>query len=1116
MPVATSRQPDSLVHTSLITELPDLDLSSPLWRLKDGEASEILGMDVVFVGTFRSDRGRKPIGVSIPEADRPITDVMEMNAEALVPVRKSYVVQPTGLFSVEIPNTANYITATGQLTAPGGTFTDYFFRGVDLLLIRDPVSMRGPHRMLFNNRSGGIINLQVGLTAVNTTVTRSVLSQGRTLLAVSYDSTQDALVKSPDLYTEEGGWDPDFVGAVLQQNPDSRVGVNVDVYGRSVNITEVGTYAQNNDALVFPTGMITFASEDKAVVTANISKDRRGFLVTNGRKFWRQAGGAYELLLDLGTDVALGTRWRMARIASNRFMLVSPDYAPRILHLKKDPMTISVVSRSEILAGCIPPQKPPGIETLVDTLDFTEKEGVLSRIQTGAIFNIHPSWHMRILPSASHTQASGLTAGVNLKALVRGVNLEDNIASDFVKVISHENQTITTFPTLPITDDTFSQLVAVDDLVGLGVMGGLDDDTGADDNRGFAPPIHPRITHIEVWRTLSDSNGVFSLEFRINLVDVELGELVVLGNNSNRTLVFAKPVTEHLPIALDDVSLTRLPILTNTENTAGGLPPICRDVVQLFGVTLCFGKAASSPTNPTIHARNFFSRNLTYDTSLGHIINGDAGTNEYLYYVWQDGDQFVTWFGGADTGAVAGLSFPLGVFDITSRVDQDTIAIEANLTSADISDEPLHGYIRRAYTIDWPAIDDDENVWFSRMDTFGPESFPPRVLQLSRIGDTFRRAVIVGSQVAVIMDQGVHLLRIVGVSLLKETVADTGAGTPWSNSVVVVGNVVFWATPQGIRTLTVAVEGGDSGARGRIGFFQRKGLEQWFRDAADDGDLVDAGFDAKSQTLRFRRKKADHDYQVLQIGFRSGKISLLDDDNGVAYARSPVAEPTPVATPPLYSVDPLTGAVFEMNFDGSTHPYDGKVVQTTLDDDYVFTPTSIRHRTTQVFSTAMVGDIIRFRRGTLFTATRTILTATPTKLTFATVASLSVEDEFLIGAVRQRIRFAPIRGSLPENPKTLKKLSVRAYPGDRGAGSPLTIRSYENFSSESRASDTVSAFNDGDTGKTSRDRVSSLVGQGSALELEIESLEARNDLNYDVIRTTVQEELDEASDADSG
>jgi hypothetical protein len=73
-----------------------------------------------------------------------------------------------------------------------------------------------------------------------------------------------------------------------------------------------------------------------------------------------------------------------------------------------------------------------------------------------------------------------------------------------------------------------------------------------------------------------------------------------------------------------------------------------------------------------------------------------------------------------------------------------------------------------------------------------------------------------------------------------------------------------------------------------------------------------------------------------------------------------------------------------------------------------------------------------------------------------------------------------------------------------------------NFSSTVRASDTVAVFNDGDTGKTSQDRVSSLIGQGGALELEIESLETRNDLSYDVIRSTIREELDEASDADSG
>ena len=1084
-----------------MNDIPRLNTTTEKWRLSEDEASDVVGVDVTLEGKFRTDRGRKPIGVSIPVDDRPITAVEPANADALVSVRFPHVVEPVNVSGVG-PTFyhLDMITATGFTYDPDtgiilevGSFTTYTFRaGQDHVVIHDPISLRGVH-LVSEKIDADSIRILPGLTSAGSVVTidNAFLVKGSQIInPASFDSETIPLVKSPQLYDEEGPWDSDLVDGVIFHNSDEREGSQ-----NILRIVGVGTYGQENDSLLYAAfTKVAMSTDDKIEAIGASFKDRRGFFVTNGRKFWLQRNGVYDLLLDLGTAVDLGTVWRFARIASNRFMLVNEKYAPRILHLEKAPMVLSIVSEDEVLAGCVPPRHPLNQEDV----------RVIDRTAADKVFR--PSWYMENVSSKGF-----LKAGSKLQVRVRGVNLVDNIYSDFVSVAAYDATDPTDEDDYIPSDGAATDLVELTVIAndGVTVFAPINDDEQDDStklHRSFSPAFHSRITHIEVWRTSEVSGGIFFLESRMVVADLDLGESRNTANPPRTRVLFKPlPADDGFPVRLSEDDLNVLPILTQTENEAGGLPPICRDVINLGGTTLCFGKASSKSVDPTVFSQNFWARDATYFKTSGNITLANLYTN----YLFQEGDQLVVVIGG--NASSGGLEEK--VFDIQSGLPPNSLVLGADLSAASQVDD-VFCYIRRPIVIPWPKIEDDEDVWFSRTDIFRPENFPPRVLQLSRNGDIFRRAVRIGLYAVVVMDQAVHLLHKLGTELLKDTVSDFGVGTPWKDSVVVVDKSVYWATPLGIRILSVSNEPDELGHRGRIDLRATENAS-WFQDALDNDEDIDGGYDSIHRTLRFRRKLSDHTYQTLQIGFDTKKSTFLDDDNGLRYVRSSVAEVIQKRTSTLYSVDPKTGAVFEVNYRGLTHPYDEKTLQDTLDKTYDLSAISIRHRTTNVFTSEMVGEIIRFNRDSVELGLRTILTADDRKITFDLLPGLTKGDEFIIGAIRLRIRGAPIRGTSSSRVKTLESLSLRSYPGKRGAVNPITLNSYENFEDEVRDTKTVEAFLDSKDGKTSDDRVSSLEAQGNALEVEIESLGARNDLDLEMLEVTVLEDLDETADQET-
>jgi len=66
--------------------------------------------------------------------------------------------------------------------------------------------------------------------------------------------------------------------------------------------------------------------------------DKRGLWVSNGQKFWLLQNGRYTKFLDLtAASGTLGIAWRGTQISPNVFMFVHPQFPPRIIPLEAEP-----------------------------------------------------------------------------------------------------------------------------------------------------------------------------------------------------------------------------------------------------------------------------------------------------------------------------------------------------------------------------------------------------------------------------------------------------------------------------------------------------------------------------------------------------------------------------------------------------------------------------------------------------------------------------------------------------------------------------------------------------------------------------------------------------------
>lgn len=252
-------------------------------------------------------------------------------------------------------------------------------------------------------------------------------------------------------------------------------------------------------------------------------------------------------------------------------------------------------------------------------------------------------------------------------------------------------------------------------------------------------------------------------------------------------------------------------------------------------------------------------------------------------------------------------------------------------------------------------------------------------------------------------------------------------------------------------------------------------------------------------------------YQILQFGLRTGRVSLIDDDNGVGYLTSFVAGAEERATPALYSIDKETGALFELNSFDSVPPYQGFTVQDVLTrSEYDLSTTRIASPSGGVFSSLMTGDQIRFRSLNKSThdQVRTISTASSTAITFGAVTGLTEGDTFQIAPIRFRVRWAYLAEAFKTTIKTLRGLQVKV----RGSGGNLTVGLFQDFARDPVQTERVPIFEPDAIGRKTRDRVLSIQGQSTALELEVSHDEAGETFEIELIEARVREEPDRRLD----
>jgi hypothetical protein len=1035
-----------------------LDVTSDPWLLSHRNATIVKGRDVVRPGSLSPEKPRRPILTSIPAADRPLTRVLGSGWFGRTSTRFSDTLRDANVATVTNTdwNNSNFNLGHGG----GNFFASYTFHEGDWFVCTQPAGNVFAAQVQSRLDADKIkLFSTIGPTVGGNTIDGYVV-RGR-----GYIVDETALIMSREEWVATGGWDTAIANGVTTENEDERkAAIDVDPTGA------VSTTWWANDSLTTGAGQ---AAEHKMHILYSETFDKRGIWVTNGRKFWLLQAGTFTQYLDLGSDTYIGAQWRMTQIAEQLALLVSPGYPPLILHLNRDATTGAFTNAD--YAGMPPP--------------YREYYFTVGKDFGGQI----PAQTFGLYMDAIGSGGSMNVGDVKVK--VRAVNDDNSLESELAHVYD--------------TAGTEALTVVANDQVTVYCP---------EDADAIRPVLSPRCTHLEIWRTTAGTDNYF-LEDRIEIAQQGLygnenpDRDAAAGDDPEHGLVRKTPDNGTYPCTLSDDTLGGKTALTAADEAAGGLPPICQDAITLQSVTLCFGKANSDATTTgTFYSYVLNSLVLDWTASIKRLGQANANNpggggarNLFADYSVNDADDFVITHGGT-TG------MPLGAYDIASKASTQYLTMTDEIHPSD--SDGVHGYIRRSAAVTYPVIESDEDVWYSRTDKFAPESFPTRTLRLSDTGDTFRKAVVVNRYAAVVMNSGVHLLYLSGTSLAHDVISDYGEGTPWADSVVVVGDSVIWAHPDGPRVMQVSPEANEEGRRAHVQRLEPEGrLRNWFRAAADNGERVDTIYDEYNTCLRFRRTMDSNTYQSLQYSLLTKQWTLLDDDNGIGFISTPYAESTLKNNSAAYSVD-QSGAVFELNTTG-TDPLAALTVQATTDKTYTVTETSISK--TDGFSDKFVGIPVRFRSTTNSTANeavRIIRTATAHKITFDTLSGLSSGDEYIIGATRFEIKWANLVGAA-NSVKTLQGMTVKALPGtDNDSSVRLSARAYREFDTtpvDSQAR-TIEVRDWDAEGKAEVDRAVDVSANGTALEVGIECSDARADFRVRSVDVRILEEADMTAD----
>lgn len=1056
MPDEAIRQGDEILHIFDLTDPEvELDLSREPWNLKENQVSELVGMDVTRPGGMRPDRGRKNLGVSLPTADLPVINAESSELFGRDGVRYKDVFKFGGPALVEESDDAcGWTASSSTITFPTTNIPNFRLGdAVSVYGVSPDTRFRGSYRVASRTSATDIVLLDP-IAPSNLSNVRATYERYRGYSDRKHDSftthSSVLLIKNHFEYLATGPWPDAMVGGLITVNADSRSQDSNGKQNVQRTISSISTSVHPNDTINWGVDLKDAAGN----VEGWALNDKFSIVYPDGfdkRGVWVTNGRKF---------------WLFRGAAFTQYLDLGSD-----TYLGQRWSVSRIASNLAMFVNAKHPPRTVRLSSSASTAVSTDETlaGMLPPRK-------EPEIEVDTATNNGFTRAAdaggSLGAGV-IKIKLRFVNLDESAESTFWDVAS-------------ITA-TANQRVEV-----------YHHDSTASPSP-FTPAIHKRWTHLEIWRTVAGGSAYF-LESRVEINDPKENEL--LGNDAKSNFV-ARAIPGNYPIKLSDTDLLALTAATSADQLAGGLPPICQKVVSLSGVTICLGAASASTTSASVDAYTSFVGDASYTAATKEITQ--AGY--FQGYVVKTGDRFEIFDGGID--GASGLA--VGQYVVSSTSGGNTVTLATSAGSLDATG--VRGFLRRAITIKYPTIESDEDVWYSRTDKFAPESFPTRTLTLSRTGDTFRNAVNVGGSIAVIMDKGVHLIFWDGTQLLRRTVASDGVGTPWADSVIVIGPAVIWATPSGPRIMRASDSVNQDGSFGEIKDLDESGrMRNWFAESADNGYSIDSGVDVFNSCIRWRRKQDANTYQVAQLNYKTGKWTLLDDDNGVRYVRTSYAEATPAVAPYLYSIT-QDGAAFRVNYQGTDTAYPSATVQSkTIASDTV-TPTFIER--VAVFSASMVGEVVRFRssNSAVDGQARVIRAATSDRITFDSLSGLARGDEFIIGANRFRVKSAPRYGGSKLNVKTLDSIHARVLPGPRGAAGSMALRAYRDFGTEAISSGSVPVFDESSIEKVSLDRTILVESDGTALEFTLECVEARTDFRVELIAAEVREQATYVEDA---
>ncbi len=833
--------------------------------------------------------------------------------------------------------------------------------------------------------------------------------------------------------------------------------------------------------------------------------DKRGIWVSNGQKFWLLQNGRYTKYLDLGaTSGTLGIEWRGAQISPNVFMFVHPNFPPRIISLESEPQSAALneVDATKYLGGLLTPD--------LGQRDYPPSQFVANTPGSGTL-----SLNASLSSGGSAKRVSpGPPGGLSTyRVRVRVIDERTGTVSRFVDAsygaIGYAtlasadqslqlNQTQTTMVLI-----VYPHVAAFGPTIGEGFI--LDNFAGKAQFR--IPFKTARGTHIEFWRTTGGGISFFkelrkALAFPstafFNSVYAQIPNQKFLDATFSTKVTDIAPYTdplqkngEHAAMNLPDFDLQRQQLMTFVDERAGGLPPMCRDIISVLGCTLA------------------------------------GGANKLESALLLQGKRLI-----------------------------------------------------------WPRITHDGAIRYSEISGgfafLYPESFHSLdFVTLTRGEDRFQRFVMSSDVVLAVYTKGVYRLAREATAINKKQLGESGIGTPWANAILPIGKLALWVTPQAIRVFNAEAENGI----GDLQTIEHGPMLNWFQDALINGMQVDAGYDERYGTLHLRRNKvvdltggvasptspesdsllsgvsgltgeedpptetalsiedaggvaaptitqakiAYYLDSAAVFNLKTGDWTLIDDDNGFRYVAAEGVEDLTTIGPKLYTIDQL-GGVFEENYAGKAHPYDHLVQQETLTAArWVFNDRQIITQSGNRFTELMEGDVVRFRSDNPLKdgLARTIRNADPGRIEFDPLPAALVEgDEFVIGAVRFKVRFSPIMGESMRDIKTIDQAEIYARPGplhdpDGSPGYPprpdfgLTVRVYRDYGNTARAESTaeIEIFDDDDADTTSMDRYCTLKAQGRALEVEIEDFNTRSDVVIDGVYLRVEDEGDFVADA---